>query len=174
MKFQSKFIYFHSRKCIWKCRLGNGGHLVSASMCTPLPPININGGASTLLTRWRHSKWLKRSYEISHMSTNMTRSLYRLMNSCANGAYGSRTLFNGQRRQFHIQLSLSSWEYTSLVWHKGADVRLSLFTRMGNKFVYICYMYVCWVHERKRTFAPWCFTNSTRCLYILHYHDNQY
>ena len=24
---------FHSRKCIWKCRLENGDHFVSASMC---------------------------------------------------------------------------------------------------------------------------------------------
>ena len=32
-KFLSKFIYFHSRKSIWKCRLENGGHIVSASMC---------------------------------------------------------------------------------------------------------------------------------------------
>ena len=24
---------FYARKCVWKCRLGNGGHLVSASMC---------------------------------------------------------------------------------------------------------------------------------------------
>ena len=24
---------FHSRKCIWKCRLWNGGHSLSASMC---------------------------------------------------------------------------------------------------------------------------------------------
>ena len=28
----SKFMHFHSRKCIWKCRLENGRHLVSASM----------------------------------------------------------------------------------------------------------------------------------------------
>ena len=27
-----KFIHFHWRKCIWKCRLEKGGHLVSASM----------------------------------------------------------------------------------------------------------------------------------------------
>ena len=33
VKSQSKFIHFHSRKCVCKCRLGNGGHLVSASMC---------------------------------------------------------------------------------------------------------------------------------------------
>ena len=26
-------ILFHSRKCVWKCRLRNGGHFVSASMC---------------------------------------------------------------------------------------------------------------------------------------------
>ena len=25
--------HFHSRKCVWKCRLRNGGHFVSASMC---------------------------------------------------------------------------------------------------------------------------------------------
>ena len=28
-----KFMHFHSQKCIWKCRLENGGHFVSASMC---------------------------------------------------------------------------------------------------------------------------------------------
>ena len=28
----AKFIHFHSRKCIWKCRLRNGVYLVSASM----------------------------------------------------------------------------------------------------------------------------------------------
>ena len=33
VKYQSKFEHFHSRKCIWKCRLENGGHLVPASMC---------------------------------------------------------------------------------------------------------------------------------------------
>ena len=31
MKFQSKFIHFHSRKCIWKCRLQNAVYFVSAS-----------------------------------------------------------------------------------------------------------------------------------------------
>ena len=30
MKSQSKFTHFHSRKCIWKCRVGNIGHIVSA------------------------------------------------------------------------------------------------------------------------------------------------
>ena len=34
VKSQAKSIHFHSRKCIWKCRLQNGGHyFVSASMC---------------------------------------------------------------------------------------------------------------------------------------------
>ena len=33
MKFYLKFKSFHSRKCIWKCCLQNGGHFVSASMC---------------------------------------------------------------------------------------------------------------------------------------------
>ena len=33
MKFQSKFWHFLSTKCAWKCRLPNGVHFVSASMC---------------------------------------------------------------------------------------------------------------------------------------------
>ena len=39
MKFQSKFIHFNSRKCIWKCRLANGGHFVSASRQSGRYPI---------------------------------------------------------------------------------------------------------------------------------------
>ena len=34
MKFYLKFKCFHSRKCIWKCHLENGIHLVSASVCS--------------------------------------------------------------------------------------------------------------------------------------------
>ena len=33
MKFHSKFKHFYSPKCIWMCRLRNGGHFVWASMC---------------------------------------------------------------------------------------------------------------------------------------------
>ena len=33
VKSLSKFIHFHLRKCIWKCRLEKGGHFISASMC---------------------------------------------------------------------------------------------------------------------------------------------
>ena len=33
MKYESKFIYFDSRKSISKCRPENGGHFVSASYC---------------------------------------------------------------------------------------------------------------------------------------------
>ena len=33
VKFQSKFKRFYSWKCICECRLENGGHFVSASMC---------------------------------------------------------------------------------------------------------------------------------------------
>ena len=33
VKYQSKFMHFHSRKRIWKYHLENGGHLVSVSMC---------------------------------------------------------------------------------------------------------------------------------------------
>ena len=37
MKYYLKLKSFHSRKCIWKCRLGNGGHVVSVSMSLYLP-----------------------------------------------------------------------------------------------------------------------------------------
>ena len=33
IKFCLKFKSFHSRKCIWTCRLQNDGHYVSASLC---------------------------------------------------------------------------------------------------------------------------------------------
>ena len=33
-KFLSKYSNFHWRKCIWICCIRNGGHLVSASMCS--------------------------------------------------------------------------------------------------------------------------------------------
>ena len=33
MKSWAKFLHFHSRKCIWKCRLGNDRSIFSASMC---------------------------------------------------------------------------------------------------------------------------------------------
>ena len=36
VKYQSKLIYFHSRKCIWICRLQNVSHFVSATMCSGL------------------------------------------------------------------------------------------------------------------------------------------
>ena len=34
MKFESKYKYFHSRNCIGKYRLFNGGHFVRASECS--------------------------------------------------------------------------------------------------------------------------------------------
>ena len=33
VKFLPQLIHFHSWKCIWKCRLQNDSHFVSASMC---------------------------------------------------------------------------------------------------------------------------------------------
>ena len=33
VKYQSEYKTFYSQKYIWKCRLGNVGHFVSASMC---------------------------------------------------------------------------------------------------------------------------------------------
>ena len=38
MKFQSKNKHIHCRKRIWKCRLQNGGHFVSASQCYIVEP----------------------------------------------------------------------------------------------------------------------------------------
>ena len=49
MKSLSKFMHFCSRKCIWKCRLWNGAHFVSASMWFPL--------WSILSIFWGLSRW---------------------------------------------------------------------------------------------------------------------
>ena len=45
MRTEAKFIHFHSRKFIWKCRQEIGGHFVSASM--PQLPWRHSGGQST-------------------------------------------------------------------------------------------------------------------------------
>ena len=55
VKFQSKFKYFHSRKCIWKCRLQNVGHFVSGWMC--YEPIYPHICVSESGQRWSR-KWL--------------------------------------------------------------------------------------------------------------------
>ena len=36
LKFELKFLSYHSRKCVWKCCLESGGHFVSASMCNTI------------------------------------------------------------------------------------------------------------------------------------------
>ena len=38
VKFQSKFEVFHSRKCVWKCRLRNGGLFVQGRWVNPSSP----------------------------------------------------------------------------------------------------------------------------------------
>ena len=40
MKFQSQFKHFHSRKCIWRCRLRNGVHL-SRPQCVNWCPFEL-------------------------------------------------------------------------------------------------------------------------------------
>ena len=42
-------MHFHSQKSIWKCRLENGGHFVSASMCYTAVEVLAWRGNYTLL-----------------------------------------------------------------------------------------------------------------------------
>ena len=44
-----KFIYLHSRKCISKCCVQNGGHLVSTSMCKALSVLSKPWGLCCVL-----------------------------------------------------------------------------------------------------------------------------
>ena len=49
VKTQSRFICFHSRKCIWKCCLWNYGHFVSPQCVNAVnPPDDINDDKSKL------------------------------------------------------------------------------------------------------------------------------
>ena len=50
VKFESKYKTFHSRKCIWTCRLRNGGHFVPASMRWS-PPHEWNHTTASM-ARW--------------------------------------------------------------------------------------------------------------------------
>ena len=60
---RNKFIHFHSRKCIWKCHLENGGHFVSASMCYK---IVITEGCS-------HKPYLPGVNELIHPHANASK-----------------------------------------------------------------------------------------------------
>ena len=50
------FKYCHSRKCTWKCRLRNGVHFVSASMCKYRLP------ALTIICRYRRNQSFRKCY----------------------------------------------------------------------------------------------------------------
>ena len=49
MKSYAKFKHFHSMKCVWKCRLWNGGNFVSASMSQCVKHNDLNFYFSTSL-----------------------------------------------------------------------------------------------------------------------------
>ena len=52
VKFESKWIYFHSIKCFWKCRLRNGGYFVQGgdNLTSPFYE-NIYGKATKVTSR---------------------------------------------------------------------------------------------------------------------------
>ena len=52
VQYQSKFIYFHSRKCNWKCRLENGSHFVSGSVCWTI--VRIWGLTGLCMSQYRN------------------------------------------------------------------------------------------------------------------------
>ena len=65
MKSYAKSIQFHSRKCIRKCLLRNGGNFVSASMC------QTSTGSGNVLVSSRHapSHYLNQSWWRHQMET---------------------------------------------------------------------------------------------------------
>ena len=77
VKSEAKFTHFHSRKCIWKHRLRNGGHFVSASMCS-------NNSACSEL-KYINLQWvyigcycIRQSQWFSHQLSNFSLSAVRL------------------------------------------------------------------------------------------------
>ena len=54
MKFNLKFKYFHSRKCVWTCRLQNGSHFVQGSTIFTFPStLHVS---SILMSSWIFSE----------------------------------------------------------------------------------------------------------------------
>ena len=95
MKFQPKFIYFHSRKCFWKCRLlWNVGHLVLASLwfrvaSGKLAAIRVTGEDEVTWHCWRSTilnellMWLCRIDVIYRIMCGLT----WIMNFCHSWGY---------------------------------------------------------------------------------------
>ena len=60
MKFYLKFIYFHSRKCIWTCCLQNGSHFVQGGWVNSLTLLvpKLEYSMITRLIPWLLMPWL--------------------------------------------------------------------------------------------------------------------
>ena len=69
MKFQSKFIHFHSRKYISKCHLQNGSHFVSFSMCSCKDSVKIT---LQYVFVWCHNNAADWSTACNNGETNIT------------------------------------------------------------------------------------------------------
>ena len=94
MKFWSKFKYFHSRKCIWKCRLRNGVHFVSVTMCLEKSLFTVVENCSVLcavsLSNWwatRRVPMILDSVELIWHFTNIHQLIIYAHTCCSSRMY---------------------------------------------------------------------------------------
>ena len=79
VKFYSKYIYFHSKKCILECRFHNGGHFFSAAMCH-IFRINALTLGQAFRCQWRYSE----EYEhLNHIYPVLLLCTFDISRSCS-------------------------------------------------------------------------------------------
>ena len=119
MKFQSEFKYFHSRKCTWTCRLRNGVHFVSASMCyePPYHPIIQNTGSIIVkhksfryeLQSSRYVTWI---FQICNIF--IVEKSHRLMYMCYTVSYCSIDVFFDNVKQHSLSCHIMPLHASSI------------------------------------------------------------
>ena len=80
MKFESEFKHFHSRKCIWKCRLRNGVHLSRPQYVKPPWMSNEDLGKPgiTSIVKWPLiSMYISDNVDLHSSSVHCTFDIWR-------------------------------------------------------------------------------------------------
>ena len=120
MKFSSEFKHFHSRKCIWKCRLRNGVHLSRPQWLNPSgAEVGIFGSCvicywdqCVLVFREERFNSLWPSGAICRHRTGST--LVQVIACCMTGHY-LNTMLTYRARLIYHQLISYNYEYSLFV-----------------------------------------------------------
>ena len=111
-------IYFHSRKCIWKCRLQNG-------VCSSCPQwVNSLWPSDTI---WRQRSWST----LAQVTACCLTTPRHYLNQC--WLVISKVELHSSKGKFtRVTSAINHWEYLLVKYRKTSNIRHTL---VGNKIV---------------------------------------